>query len=149
MAQMTSGAYIRSLREKVGLTEEALAEKIGVSVTAVEKWESDESFPDEANLLPLCEILGSTAQELRDAKPALTSEEVLELKRIANAKSRNMGLAAFGGGVLLLVIRFTLLTAKNVLVNALAGLTVGFSVALMILGLVWFFAGITGKAQDE
>lgn len=42
----TLGQRIAELRKKEGLTQEELAEKLGVSPQAVSKWENDISCPD-------------------------------------------------------------------------------------------------------
>jgi len=44
------------LRAKYGLSQEELAEKIGVSRQAVSKWERAESSPDTDNLIALAKI---------------------------------------------------------------------------------------------
>ena len=40
------------------MTQEQLAEKIGVSAKVVSKWETGRSLPDTSFLLPLCDALG-------------------------------------------------------------------------------------------
>ena len=61
---MTMGKKIRALREKEGLTQEQLAEKLGVSPQAVSKWENDQSCPDISILPELAKILGVSTDEL-------------------------------------------------------------------------------------
>lgn len=48
---------IRFLRKEKKLTQEELAEKIGVSAQAISKWEKGISMPDISLLLPLCREL--------------------------------------------------------------------------------------------
>ena len=43
---MTTGQKIYECRKNAGLTQEELAEKLGVSRQAVSKWESDAAFPE-------------------------------------------------------------------------------------------------------
>ena len=65
----TLGKRIAALRKEKGLTQEQLAEKVGVSAQAVSKWENDASCPD-ITLLPLLgEILGVSVDELLGVKP--------------------------------------------------------------------------------
>ena len=61
---MTTGQKIQSCRKKVGLTQEELAEKLGVSRQAVSKWESDLAFPETENVLQLCKLFSVSADEL-------------------------------------------------------------------------------------
>ncbi len=64
----TIGSRIGRYRKAKGLTQEALAEKLGVSSQAVSKWENDQSCPDISLLPLLCRILGITSDELLTGK---------------------------------------------------------------------------------
>lgn len=51
------------------MTQELVAQKLGVSRQAVGKWESDKSEPSTTNLMAIAELLGTDAAELlREAK---------------------------------------------------------------------------------
>lgn len=52
------------LRKKHGLSQEELAEKLGVSRQAVSKWERSEASPDTDNLIALAKIYGLSLDEL-------------------------------------------------------------------------------------
>lgn len=55
---------LTSLRKDHGLSQEELAEKLGVSRQAVSKWERAESSPDTDNLIALAQLYGVTLDEL-------------------------------------------------------------------------------------
>lgn len=57
-------------RKKAGLSQEELAEKIGVSRQAVSKWERSEASPDTDNLVMLAELYGVSLDEMLGLKPA-------------------------------------------------------------------------------
>ena len=61
---MTYGERIRRGREAKALTQEELAEALGVSRQAVSKWERGEADPSTANLLALGRLYGVPAEEL-------------------------------------------------------------------------------------
>lgn len=61
---MTLGENIRRLRLGKGLSQEVLADHLGVSRQAVSKWEKDLSRPDTENLLSLAALLGVSADGL-------------------------------------------------------------------------------------
>lgn len=65
----TLGKRIAMLRKEKGLTQEQLAEKVGVSAQAVSKWENDVSCPDITLLPLLADLLGVTVDELLGVKP--------------------------------------------------------------------------------
>lgn len=68
----TIGNRIQKFRKEKSLTQEALADQLGISPQAVSKWENDSSCPDISLLPQLCRILGVTTDELLSGK----SEEV-------------------------------------------------------------------------
>ena len=57
-----SGALIRRLRLGKDMTQSALAEKLGVSVQAVSKWERGLGYPDVSLINDLSSILGVDAK---------------------------------------------------------------------------------------
>ena len=68
MMNESIGNRISKFRKAKGLTQEALANLMGVSSQAVSKWETDASCPDISALPQLCRILGITADELLTGK---------------------------------------------------------------------------------
>lgn len=58
------GEVIRAHREACGMTQELVAQKLGVSRQAVGKWESGKSEPSTTNLMAIAELLGTDAAEL-------------------------------------------------------------------------------------
>ncbi|MBQ7500927.1 MAG: helix-turn-helix domain-containing protein [Clostridia bacterium] len=58
------GQKIKELRLKKGITQEALAEKMGVSCPAVSKWERGETYPDITMLIPLASYFGVSTDNL-------------------------------------------------------------------------------------
>ena len=61
---MTIGERIKKLRKERDLTQEKLAEILGVTTQAVSKWECSLSNPDLSLMGPLTRLLGVTADEL-------------------------------------------------------------------------------------
>ena len=58
------GNRIAKYRKMKGMTQEELANMLGVSSQAVSKWETDSSCPDISLVAALCGVLGITADEL-------------------------------------------------------------------------------------
>ena len=71
---MDIGNKIKRLRHKIGVTQEQLGEKIGVSAQSISKWETGVTMPDITLLPILSSELGVTIDELFD----LTAEQKLQ-----------------------------------------------------------------------
>lgn len=55
---MTTGEKIAALRREAGLSQEALADRLGLSRQAVSKWEADQAVPGMDNLVELAKLFG-------------------------------------------------------------------------------------------
>ena len=60
----TLGEVLRENRTRCKMTQEFVAESVGVSRQAVSKWESGASDPSTANLIALAKLFGVSAEEL-------------------------------------------------------------------------------------
>ena len=69
------GRRIQALRKERGMTQEMLAEKIGVSAQAVSKWENGYSCPDISVLPTLAAVLGITVDELLSGVSAEATDD--------------------------------------------------------------------------
>ena len=58
------GESIRRLRKEAGFTQEQLAEAMGVSVSAVHKWESDKATPELEMLVDLAEFFETSVDAM-------------------------------------------------------------------------------------
>ena len=68
MDQAATGRFIASQRKRNGCTQKQLAEKLGISDKTVSKWECGNGFPEVSLLLPLCNELGITVNDLLSAE---------------------------------------------------------------------------------
>ena len=66
---MNFSEIIAFYRRKLGLTQEALAQRLGVTNQAVSKWESGQSCPDIALLPQLADLFGITIDQLFGREP--------------------------------------------------------------------------------
>ena len=90
---MTLGEKIKACRQRAGLSQEKLAERVGVSRQAVTKWEAGQSVPTGENLRRLAEIFGTTAGFLPASQEAGTSpaeqiQALLRTERERRAEAR-------------------------------------------------------------
>ena len=64
MDRYLTGATIKALREKRGMTQAQLADKLNVSGKAVSKWETGAGYPDITLLEPIAAALRTSVSEL-------------------------------------------------------------------------------------
>jgi transcriptional regulator with XRE-family HTH domain/DNA-directed RNA polymerase subunit RPC12/RpoP len=64
MDQIKIGKFIKELRRDQGLTQAELAEKLCVSDKTISKWETGNGLPEVSLMLPLCETLAISVNEL-------------------------------------------------------------------------------------
>lgn len=91
---MTLGQNIQNARRVQGLSQEALAEKIGVSRQALGKWEKDTALPGLDNLQALAAALGIGVDALLGAEnadpavPAVTLDALRDLLAARDAEEK-------------------------------------------------------------
>lgn len=115
---MSFGTNLQSLRRRNGMTQEGLADALGVSRQSVSKWESDGSFPEMEKLVQLCDLFGCPLDTLVrgdvEAESSGETAEALAARDAGNAYDRHarfaartvtlgVGLVLFGVAVLLLL----------------------------------------------
>lgn len=67
MGNYSFGNYICALREKKGLSQSQLGEKLGVTNKAVSRWENGGAYPSTELMLPLAKALGVSIEDLYNA----------------------------------------------------------------------------------
>lgn len=73
---MRLNEQIREYRKKAGLTQEQVANYLGISTPAVNKWESGSTFPDITLLAPLARLLKIDLNTLFTFHESLSKEEI-------------------------------------------------------------------------
>ena len=88
MNQLVTGKFIALKRKQKNLTQEQLAEKLGVSNKTISKWETGKCMPDYSIVKNLCEELEVTVAELMDGEifedksvRTYDDEQILDLLR--------------------------------------------------------------------
>ena len=73
---MMFGDNLKKLRKSKNLSQEVLAEKVGVSRQSVSKWETGEAYPEMNNILILCNIFHCKINDL--VNDSLTDLDALD-----------------------------------------------------------------------
>lgn len=122
MNQEKIGKFIAKNRKDKGLTQEALAEKLGISTNAVSKWERGLSFPDVSLFKKLCSELDISIEELINGEKSKSTESKdkaiiasLEEKTKIEKKSKKkiILLSIF----ILLIIAFSVIYSSTLKIN--------------------------------
>ncbi len=94
---MSIGTNIKGLREERGLTQEQIAEALGVSFQAVSSWERDEYKPDTDRVIKLAEVFDvSVSAILEEKHKAFKTKEAIynweHMKTYVKTSAKNLGL---------------------------------------------------------
>jgi len=91
---MKFGENLKNLRKQIGLSQESLAERIGVSRQSVSKWECGEAYPEMTNILCLCKIFHCKLNDLVHKDLAdlnsLDAEVQMKIVKLNEEKQRKM-----------------------------------------------------------
>ncbi len=114
MNQENIGKFISKQRKLKNLTQEEVAEKLGITKNAVSKWERGLCLMDMSLLKPLSDILGVSVNDIlagemiKDKDLEKKSEEnIIKLTELVNLKSMKygiIGMALFS--IILMIISF-------------------------------------------
>ncbi len=133
MKEMTLGERIATLRRKKSMTQEELAEQLGVSAQAVSKWENNVCCPDITLLPKLAQIFGVSVDMLLGTEAPPDTAEVKAEQPEPKRKEKRFGLRkiwqipwAF----------FVLLLGGTLLWNSLAELGLGFWEIALVDGII-------------
>ena len=79
---MTFAENVKMLRKQAGMSQEQLAEKLGVSRQAVTKWETGAGIPDIENIMAISALFDISIDDLlsneRDSKKVVETEYLYE-----------------------------------------------------------------------
>ena len=146
MNQTAIGGYIARKRKEQNLTQEQLAQQLGVSNKTISKWENGKCMPDYSIIEPLCEALHVTLPELMDGEDAAEDsvrvyddEQILDLLRRTQELERQKGVVLCGFVLIVLGIASSALsrtTGGTDVQDFFSGILMGLSVAEILAG-IW------------
>lgn len=118
---MSLGQNIKQFRTNAHLSQEKLAELVGVSRQAVTKWEADQSAPSTENLFRLAEVLSVTVDDLvAQEAGGSVAEEIYRLykadearKKAARRRNLRDAAAVVGGWLVLFLLGRLIFAVKE------------------------------------
>ena len=154
MDQITIGRFIAKKRKEQSLTQEQLAEHLGVSNKTVSKWETGKCMPDYSVINMLCEELKISVSELMDGEEAdgksvrvYDDEQILDLlRRTQELEKQKVTLT----GIILIVMGIAFQALSHTLGDSdvkdfFSGLLLGLSVVEMLVGVFVIVKGLKSK----
>ena len=154
MDQITIGRFIAKKRKEQSLTQEQLAEHLGVSNKTVSKWETGKCMPDYSVINMLCEELKISVSELMDGEEAdgksvrvYDDEQILDLlRRTQELEKQKVTLT----GIILIVMGIAFQALSHTLGDSdvkdfFSGLLLRLSVAEMLVGVFVIVKGLESK----
>ena len=154
MEQVKTGKFIAKKRKELNLTQEQLAERLGVSNKTISKWETGKCMPDYAVVKNLCEELKVFVSELMDGEETDDSsvrvyddEQILDLLRRTQELEKQKVMLT---GDILIVMGIAFQALSHTLSGSnvkdfFAGLLLGLSIIEMVLGIYVIAKGARGK----
>ena len=130
-----------NLRKNKNLSQEELANILGVSRQTISKWETGESTPDFDKIIPLCEFYGITSDELLSGK-----KDIVEAKKEENRNNfaRNMAIAI---GLYIISVVFVVV-ADEIFNQEIIGIALFFIVNAIATSLI-VYSSIKYKSEKE
>lgn len=145
MNQAAIGGYIARKRREQNLTQEQLAERLGVSNKTVSKWENGKCMPDYGIIQKLCDALHVTLPELMDGEDAAQDSvrvyddgQILDLLRCTQELERQKSILY---GLVLIVLGIACgvmsrVTGGTDVQDLVSGILMGLSVGEVLVG-IW------------
>ena len=153
MDQIKVGAFLKDLRKEKGITQEQLAEKLGVSGRTISRWETGKNMPDISLLVEIAEFFDVSIPEI--IKGERKSEYMKnETKEVAETMSdyakaekeqliksfRNMSIIGLIALLVYMVLRETGVYDRNIFLQY----TYGISESLIYVTVLMFPLYTTG-----
>ena len=143
MDQIKIGRFIADERKRKGYTQKQLSEKLEISDKTISKWERGNGFPEVSLLLPLCNELEITVNELLSGERVSeedylkkAEENMVNLVREAQESKKKIILSAMAAGL-------TIIAAVPLfLLSGMLAMENWMRILLIIIGLVVICGGI-------
>lgn len=154
MNQLVTGNFIALQRKQKNLTQEQLAEKLGVSNKTVSKWETGKCMPDYSIVKSLCKELEITVSELMDGEKSgdksvrtYDDEQILDLLRRTQDLEKQKNILY---GIMLIVMGIALQAYSyafggSYLKGFFSGFLMGLSIVEMLIGVYVVGRSLAGR----
>lgn len=144
MNQIEIGKFIAKERKEKNLTQRQLAEKLNISDKTVSKWECGKGLPEVTFMLPLCEILEISVNELLSGERVSeedyrkkAEENMMNLVREKEESKKKMILSAVVAGMSILAAVPLILVAGTLEMPAATRIAlIAVATAVIVIGII-------------
>ena len=144
MDQIKTGKFIAERRKEKGLTQSRLAEMLLISDKTISKWECGNGLPEVSLMLPLCEILEISVNELLCGEKLDTSEYknkaeelLMDFMKEREENKKKIILAVIATvATLLPTLSLIMIAGLLEMETWLRGLLIGIGLCTLVLGLI-------------
>ena len=143
MDQVKIGRFIKAIRKEKNLTQREVAERLSISEKTVSKWETGNGLPEVGLMLPLCELLEISVNEL------LSGERLDEKRYFEKAEQNIMSLIQEKAEakkkliIAVIVASVTLLAGLTIcLLSKLLEMETWLRIVLAVFGFIIICAGV-------
>ena len=143
MEQIKIGRFIAEVRKAQGLTQRQLADALSISDKTVSKWECGKGLPEVSLMLPLCDALHITVNDLLSGEriseanyQRKAEENMMDLIKENVENKRRMALSIVCGVITIIAVcSLVVLASFLALPTAVRILLIGFAVVTAVAGI--------------
>ena len=150
---MTIGEKIQNLRKQRGMSQEQLAEALGVSRQAVSKWEAGQSVPDIDKIISICDYFGVTTDYiLRNAEMTESQHEVAQNAYNISEKELDENIKKKQQSALLLaiaIVLYILCVVPVIIIENDVGTVLMFVMVAVATGIIVYRSTLNQKNKDD
>lgn len=150
MDQSKTGKFIAQERRAQNLTQRQLADKLAISDKTVSKWECGKGLPEVSLMLPLCEILQITVNDLLSGEKVAegdyqkkAEENMMDLIRENAENKERMTLSIICGVITIIAV------CALVMLASYLELPAAVRILLLVCAVLTAIAGIGAAARLE
>lgn len=150
MEQIKIGKFIAEERKAKGLTQRQLADTLSISDKTVSKWECGKGLPEVSLMLPLCETLNITVNDLLSGERVSevdyqkkAEENMMDLMKENQENKKRMALSVICGMITIIAVCSLIVIASYIELPVLT------RIAVILLAVATAAAGIGAAAMLE
>lgn len=159
---MSIGQKLSDLRKSKHLSQEEVADRLGVTRQTISKWETDQSTPDFDKIIPICELYGLSSDELlgninsNDTKEKKgENENSIEEEKEKNIRKRkksigiSLGIFMYFLAIIWIMIAIPVMTMNPIVASAIFLLICGIATFIIVYSCMFYSKDSKEKKEEE